>query len=105
MTEITHRRVLRGIPRWLLRDYLTDLGARPAQPDDGSAGDARGAVAAGADHDLLVGEGWRARLCQLEDYRIGSLRSGQVELVVTGAPEVVEAVLTRLEPRLFRGGG
>lgn len=105
MTEVTHRRVLRGIPRWLLRDYLTDLGARPAQLDDGSAEDARGAVAADADLDLLVGDGWQARLCQLDDYRIGSLRSGQVELAITGAPEIVDAVLTRLEPRLFRGGG
>ena len=94
MTETTHRRVLRGIPRWLLRGYLEDLGARVV---DGGGED--------ADHDLLVGEGWQARLCQLDDYRIGSLRSGQVELAVTGAPEVVAAVLTRLEPRLFRGGG
>lgn len=105
MTEITHRRVLRGIPRWLLRGYLADLGAQLAEPDDGSAEDARGAASADADYDLLVGKGWRARLTQLDDYRIGSLRSGQVEMVVTGASEIVNAVLVRLEPRLFRGGG
>jgi hypothetical protein len=105
MTEITHRRVVRGIPRWLLREYLADLGARPAEPDDGLAEAARDAASTDADSDLLVGEGWRARLTQLDDYRIGSLRSGQVELAVTGASEVVTAVLVRLEPRLFRGGG
>jgi len=94
MTEETHRRVLRGIPRWLLRGYLEDLGAR-AVDGDGTDGD----------RDLLVAEGWRARLSQLEDYRIGSLRSGQVEMLITGEPSVIDAVLARLEPRLFRGGG
>ncbi|MFN8634196.1 MAG: DUF1952 domain-containing protein [Chloroflexota bacterium] len=91
MTEITHRRVLRGIPRWLLRGYLEDLGARPASPD--------------ADPGVLVAEGWQASLTQLEDYRIGSLSSGQVELVVTGEQDAVNTMLTALEPRLFRGGG
>ena len=104
MTEVTHQRVLRGIPRWLLRGYLEDLGARTVEVD-GSERDLRGAVSTDGDHDLLVAEGWRARLSQLEDFRIGSLRSGQVELVVTGEPEVVDAMLVLLEPRLFRGGG
>jgi len=94
MTEVSHQRVVRGIPRWLLRRYLEDLGARAI---DGDGAD--------ADHDLLVAESWRARLSQLEDYRIGSLRSGQVEIAVTGEPDVVRFVLASLEPRLFRGGG
>jgi len=94
MTAVSHQRVLRGIPRWLLRGYLEDLGARVATDD-----------AADADHDLLVAESWQARLSQLEDYRIGSLRSGQVEMVVTGEPDVVRSVMAALEPRLFRGGG
>jgi hypothetical protein len=94
MTEVSHQRVLRGIPRWLLREYLEDLGARVASGDG-----------ADAEHDLLVAESWQARLSQLDDYRIGSLRSGQVEMVVTGEPEVVRSVLVALEPRLFRGGG
>jgi hypothetical protein len=94
MTDGSHQRVLRGIPRWLLRGYLEDLGARVATVDG-----------ADADHDLLVAESWQARLSQLEDYRIGSLRSGQVEMVITGDPDVVRTVLVALEPRLFRGGG
>jgi hypothetical protein len=104
MTEVTYERVLRGIPRWLLRGYLEDLGARSVE-GAGSEDDLRGAASTDGDHDLLVAEGWRARLAQLEDYRIGSLRSGQVEMVVTGEPGVVDVMLAALEPRLFRGGG
>jgi len=104
MTEVTHQRVLRGIPRWLLRGYLEDLGAHPSKHDC-SEGDLQGARSTDGDHDLLVAEGWRARLSQLEDYRIGSLRSGQVEMVIIGEPDVVRSVLAALEPRLFRGGG
>jgi hypothetical protein len=94
MTEVSHQRVVRGIPRWLLRGYLEDLGARRV---DGDGED--------ADHDLFVAESWRARLSQLEDYRIGSLRSGQVEIILIGEPDIVRSVLAALEPRLFRGGG
>jgi hypothetical protein len=94
MTEARHERVLRGIPRWLLRGYLEDLGAR-LHPE----------ISPVPDQDSLMADGWQARLTQLDDYRIGSLSSGQVELVVTGEPSAVEAMLKRLEPRLFRGGG
>jgi hypothetical protein len=112
LADVRHERVLRGIPRWLLRGYLEDLGGRATAPiEDGRAHDDPAAVGpAGSpslaeDQDVLVADGWRARLTQLEDYRIGSLRSGQVELVITGEASDVEAVLKRLEPRLFRGGG
>jgi len=104
MSEETHRRVLRGIPRWLLRGYLEDLGAHVVERDEADD-DLLGPGFTDGDHDLLVAEGWRARLSQLEDYRIGSLRSGQVEMVITGEAPVIEAMLKVLEPRLFRGGG
>ena len=93
MSAASHERVLRGIPRWLLVEYLEGLG---------------GVQAAGAtseDEDLVEGDGWQARLTQLEDYRVGSLSSGQVRLAVTGDPDEVRGMLSRLAPRLFRGGG
>jgi hypothetical protein len=94
MEETSNVRVLRGIPRWLLRGYLEDLGGVVVHD------------AADLSEPLsLAASGWTARLTQLEDYRIGSLRSGQVELAVTGDPELVGALMTVLEPRLFRGGG
>ena len=85
--------MLRGIPRWLLRRYLEDLG--------GQADAAYGLT----EEDRLHGDGWAATLVQIEDYRIGSLSSGQVQLTVTGETAAVAALLAALEPRLFRGGG
>jgi hypothetical protein len=88
---------LRGIPRWLLCEYLEDLGGRVVTSDsDGGAA---------AEEDVVAGDGWQARLTQLEDFRVGSLSSGQVRLTVTGDPDEVRGMLSRLAPRLFRGGG
>ena len=53
----------------------------------------------------MAGDGWQARLTQLEDFKVGSLSSGQVRLSVTGDPDEVRGMLARLAPRLFRGGG
>ena len=85
--------MLRGIPRWLLRSYLEDLGGR-ADVECGLSVE-----------DRLHGDGWSATLVQIEDYRIGSLSSGQVRVTVTGEPVAVAALLEALEPRLLRGGG
>jgi hypothetical protein len=97
MTDAMHERVLRGIPRWLLVDYLEDLGGTAVETDDLSV--------AGPEEDLIAGDGWQARLTQMEDFKVGSLSSGQVRLVVTGDPDEVRGMLSRLAPRLFRGGG
>ncbi|MCC7369150.1 MAG: hypothetical protein IT306_12045 [Chloroflexi bacterium] len=96
MSDAVHERVLRGMPRWLLCGYLEDLGGTTRERGDG---------AAGADEDIVDGDGWQATLTQLEDYRIGGLSSGQVRLRVTGDPDEVRGMLSRLAPRLFRGGG
>jgi hypothetical protein len=69
----------------------------------GSVADAPSAST--GDEDVLVGDGWTARLIQMEDFKIGSLRSGQVRLEVRGQPAAVDAMMESLEPRLFRGGG
>ena len=97
MTDAVHERVLRGIPRWLLVGYLEELG--------GASVEARDGLDLLPDEDLVVGDGWQARLTQLEDYKVGSLSSGQVRLVITGDPDEVRGMLSRLAPRLFRGGG
>lgn len=78
---------MRGIPLWLLRAYLVEAGGRPEG------------------EDRVAGEGWTARLRQIEDYRIGNLRVGQVRVELEGAPDVLDAVETRLAPKLLRGGG
>lgn len=93
MTVAHHERTLRGIPRWTLSEYLQELGG---QPDPAESTD---------DEDVLVGEGWRARLIEAEDYQVGALRVGQVRLEVTGDPDEVRGMLSRLAPRLGRGAG
>lgn len=80
-------REVRGLPLWLLREYLLEAGGRP---------DAEGHV---------VGAGWTATLTQLEDYQIGSLRVGQVRLELEAAPDVLAALESYLAPKLLRGGG
>lgn len=83
MTE----RIIRGVPLWLLREYVTGIGAQEAGEDS------------------LQGDGWRAELTQLEDYALGSLRVGQVRLVIEGETDAVERAWAALEPKLLRGGG
>jgi len=78
---------VRGIPLWLLHDYLVEAGGRP-----GSAG-------------RIVGEGWTARLRELEDYRIGNLSVGQVLVELDGTEQAIASVEACLAPKLLRGGG
>jgi hypothetical protein len=51
---------IRGIPLWLLRNYLVDPGG-VVQPDS-----------------AIPGSAWQGRLTRLGDMRIGSLRVGEV---------------------------
>lgn len=80
-------REVRGIPLWLLQTYLVEMG--------------------GADHGpgLVRGEGWTARLVQLEDFRVGSLAVGQLRITVEGTPQAMTRLLPQLEEKLLRAGG
>lgn len=85
MAEITHE--LRGIPLWLLRDYLIDLGG---QAESGAQ---------------VSGPGWQAQLTGLDDFRLGSLRVAQVRLELRGDSDVLAQLEQRLRPKLLRAGG
>lgn len=76
----------RGIPLKLFHDYLIDLGGSPA-------GDGR-----------VEGPGWQAHLQRVEDFQIGSLRVGQLQVQFEGQPEALDALLPRLEKKLLRAG-
>lgn len=78
---------LRAMPIWLLRDYLLQVGGQ--EQADGT----------------IQGAGWQARLTQLEDFQIGSLRVGEVRLEITGDDGALAAVWMALEPKLMRAGG
>lgn len=78
---------IRAIPRWLLQEYLQELGG---EPDDAG---------------VIRGAGWVASLTQIEHYQIGSIRVGQVRLEVRGDADAVERLHLALEPKLLRAGG
>lgn len=80
-------REIRGVPLWLVREYLQQLGGQ-----------------FGAD-GWLHGPTWKARLTPMEDYRIGSLCVGQVRLELRGEESAVAQAHQALEKRLLRAGG
>ncbi|MHC4548583.1 MAG: DUF1952 domain-containing protein [Planctomycetota bacterium] len=80
-------REVRGIPLWLLREYLEEAG--------GHAGD----------DATVTGDGWTVRLTQIEDFQVGSLRVGQVRLELSGDADGLARVRAYLEPKLLRAGG
>ena len=82
-----HSRDVRGIPLWLLREYLVEAG-----------GTAEG------DH-VVVGDGWQVRLTQLEDVEVGSLRVGEIRVEWEGEGEAFAQMQEILEQKLLRAGG
>lgn len=80
-------RDVHGVPLWLLREYLVDLGAE-------AVGD-----------EQVQGDGWTAHITPIEPYRIGSLSVGRVRLTIEGDETMLESLLPRLELKLMRGGG
>lgn len=83
----TFVREVRGIPLWLLREYLVDAGGRAASDT------------------VVVGEGWKVTLTQLDDFQVGSLRVGQLKVELDGEPEALERMQKVLEQKLLRAGG
>ncbi len=76
-----------GIPLWLLREYLVELGGRAI------------------DDDVVEGDGWRAKLTKLPDHQVGSLRLGRVELKLVGEPEALAGLRPGLDRKTLRAGG
>jgi hypothetical protein len=80
-------REVRGIPLWLMRAYLVEAGGKPI-------GD-----------DRVTGDGWEVLLTQLEDFRLGSLRVGEIRVELEATPEGMARILPELEKKLLRAGG
>lgn len=76
-----------GIPLWLLREYLEELGGE-----------------AGGEY-RVIGDGWTASLSKSEPVNIGSLRIDRVRLDLEGEPDAIAALKPRLEIKTMRGGG
>jgi len=83
---VRHVREARGVPLWLVRDYLVEMGGR-------------------ADGDTVEGDGWTARLGQLDDFEVGSLKVGQIRIELEADEETMARLREELERKLLRAGG
>lgn len=79
-------REMRGIPYFLIREYLLEMGG-----EDTSDGQ-------------IVGHGWRATLTKMEPYRLFSITVGQNRLVLDLEDEIADAWLHRFEMKTMRAG-
>lgn len=80
-------REIRGIPYFLLKEYLQEMGGRLEK------------------RNLVVGEGWRVHLKRMEPFRIGSLSVGQTRLTLEIEDQLVEDFMQRFSKKTLRAGG
>ncbi|NTW17811.1 MAG: DUF1952 domain-containing protein [Syntrophaceae bacterium] len=85
MRTIVHE--MRGIPFFLLKEYLEEMGGREV------------------DEDFIKGEGWTVRLEKMEPFRLFSLSVGQTRLTVELEEEVAEDFIERFQKKTLRAGG
>ena len=83
--QVTHE--YHGVPQWLMKEYLTDLGAAPV------------------DNQTMAGDGWQAVISKAEPNRIGSLVVGGAAVEFTGPSAVLDALFAKLHWKTLRGGG
>ena len=80
-------REVNGIPLWLMKEYLIELGGE-------AAGD-----------NQVAGDGWVAVFARIEDFKIGSISVGRLRLQIEGDTDALQSLLPQLELKLLRGGG
>ena len=83
----TEVREIRGIPLWLMQEYLLEMGGTLVE------------------EGLVEGEGWSVRLTKLEPFHLGSLSVGQIRVEMSGDPEGFANLKVMIEPTLMRAGG
>lgn len=83
---IHETRELRGIPLWLLKEYLTEIGGKEEE-------------------NWMLGTGWKIQLTQMDDFQVGSIRVGQVRLDLEADPQIYPALIEALDKKLLRAGG
>jgi hypothetical protein len=79
-------REMRGIPYFLLKEYLQELG---------------GTLIA---EDVVAGEGWSVKLEKMEPFRLKSLSVGQTRLTMEIREDVYEDFMTRFSMKTLRAG-
>jgi hypothetical protein len=78
---------LRGIPYYLLKEYLQEMG--------GSL----------VNENRVCGEGWCVQLERMEPFRLGSLEVGQTRLTMELEERVAEDFQQRFFKKTLRAGG
>ncbi len=79
-------REMRGIPYFLLKEYLQELGGTLAAEDE------------------VQGEGWAVRLEKMEPFRLGSLSVGQTRLTMEIREDVFDDFMARFSLKTLRAG-
>jgi hypothetical protein len=76
-----------GVPLWLMKKYLADLGAVETE------------------ESVLVADDWQAIVSKSEPVKIGSLVVGRIDVELSGDEAAIEAMLEKLKWKTLRGGG
>jgi hypothetical protein len=85
MQTIVHE--MRGIPYFLLKEYLQELGG------------------VFSEENLVEGAGWRVRLERMAPFTIGSLSVGQTRLTMELEDHAAEDFQQRFLKKTLRAGG
>ncbi len=85
MQNIT--REMRGIPLWLLREYLEEMGGT-AKNDN-----------------LVQADDWKVTLTKMEPFKLGSLEVGQVLLDIEVEENHADDFFKRFNLKTLRAGG
>jgi hypothetical protein len=80
-------REMRGIPYFLLKEYLQEMGGTLEE------------------ENLIRAEGWSVTLEKMEPFRIGSLSVGQTRLTIEIEDHLVEPFLAQFGKKTLRAGG
>ncbi len=79
-------REMRGIPFFLLREYLEELGGKAVS------------------EDRVEGSGWSVRLTRMEPFRLGSLSVGQTCLEIQIEENQADEFMERFSMKTLRAG-
>jgi hypothetical protein len=79
-------REMRGIPYFLLKEYLVELGG------------------VASEENLVTGPGWQVRLTKMEPYKFFSLQVGQTLLEIELEEKVADDFLERFAMKTLRAG-
>lgn len=81
-----YTRQIRGIPLWLLHEYLVELGGEVDE------------------NGRVHGPNWTATLIPLEPFQLGSLRVGQLQLNIEATQPTLNQLLPQLDKKTMRAG-